>query len=71
MTGVQTCALPISTENPAPWAIPDIKLIERDVSDVPKMRCDERREAAVCRSKSRVSVCVALWNAVCVGREER
>jgi hypothetical protein len=49
-----------ATENPAPCAIPDIKLIERDVSDVPRIRCDEWREAAVCRSKRRMSVCVAL-----------
>lgn len=60
-----------ATENPAPCAIPDIRLMERDVSEVPRIRCDERREAAVCRSKRRMSVCVALYNAVWVGREDR
>ena len=69
--GFHSSSASSATENPAPCAIPDMRLIERDVSDVPRMRCDERREAAVCKSKSRMSVRVALWSAVWVGRQDK
>lgn len=58
------------TENPPPWDIDEIKVIDSDVKLVPKSRCDEWVKRAVWRRRILVNVRIALAIAVCVGRAE-
>ena len=56
---------------PPPCAIALIRPIESDVREVPRRRCEQRREWAVYRRMRRVREEMADWMAVAVGREAR
>lgn len=49
----------------------EIKEIESVVNDVPRNRCDARRDRAVYSSKRRTMTLMALETAVCVGNDPR